>query len=77
MANGIDSYDVRIIDSENGQVLLTSNLTNTTESRQELGVLSNVPQDSSTFQVLIKRNGGSGNKKVYIENINIEYVSTR
>lgn len=76
MSSGITSYNIRIIDRKNGQVLLTTNLNNTSETRQELGVLSNLPEEESVFQVLVKRNGGS-NKQVYVENINIEYVSIR
>lgn len=77
MATGITSYDIRIIDKKNGEVLLTTNLNNTNESRQELGILSNLSKDPAVFQVFVKKNGGNSNKRVYIENINIEYVSTR
>tara|TARA_R110001599_G_scaffold287650_2_gene490240 strand:+ start:827 stop:1417 length:591 start_codon:yes stop_codon:yes gene_type:complete len=74
---GATSYDIRITDKDNGQVLLTRNLTNTEESRQDLGVLSNLSTTETILQVYVKRNGGSNNHRVCIENVNIEYVSIR
>ena len=76
MASGITSYDIRIIDQKNGEVLLTKTLNNEYESRQELGVLSNVSENEAVLLVFAKKNDGGGNKKIYIENINIEYVSS-
>ena len=76
MDSEINSYDIRIVDRKNGEVMLTKNLNNTVESIQELGVLNNISSDKTTLEVNVKRNGDSS-KKVYIQNINIEYVSNR
>jgi len=77
MVPGITSYDIRIIDRTRGEVLLTKNLNNTEESRQELGPLSNLSTEPTIFQILVKKNGGNYDNRVLIENINIEYVSSR
>lgn len=77
MEPGVDSYDIRIVDRDNGALMLTTNLTNTIESTQQLGTLSNLSIDETTLQVYVKRNGGLSHNKIHIENINIEYVSIR
>ena len=72
MDSGATSYDIQIYDKDNHQVLLTKNLTNTEESVQDLGVLTNLSTSPSQIEVLVKRNG-SGSNKVYIETLTICY----
>jgi hypothetical protein len=74
MDPGITSYTIRIFDKTNKVIILDSNLTNTIESIQNLGVLSNLPTTTSQLEVLIKKNGGGVKDAVYIENVIIYFI---
>ena len=69
MNSDATSYDILIFDKDNKQILLQSNLTNTTESIQELGELSNLSSEMIRVEISIRRNGGNSSTKVYIESI--------
>lgn len=73
MDSSVTSYDIEIFDKDNKQVLLTKNLTNTEESIQDLGVLSNLPLTPTHVEISVKKNGGNGNSNIYIENVIICY----
>ena len=73
MDSGSTSYDIQIYDKNNQQILLETNLTNTTESIQDLGVLSNLPTSPTQIEISVRRNGGTGNNKVYVESVIICY----
>ena len=64
------SYDIQIYDKNNQQILLTANLTNSEESIQDLGVLSNLSVDQTQIEISVKKTGGG---KAYIESIIICY----
>lgn len=67
------SYDVELFDQTNHQILLQKNLTNTIESNQQLGELTNLPSESFLLEIHVKVNGSGKKNKVYIESININY----
>ncbi len=73
MDSDVTSYDIQIFDKDNKQVLLTKNLTNTNESIQDLGVLTNLPTLPTQIEISIKKNGGNKSSKIYIENVTICY----
>jgi len=73
MGSGVTSYDIQIYDKTNKQVLLNTNLTNSTESIQDLGELTNIPSSSSQLEISIRKNG-TKSSKMYIENVIIYYI---
>ena len=73
MESGITSYDIEIFDKDNHQILLTANLTNTEESVQDLGTLSNLPTSPIQIEISVRKNGGSNKDKVYVESVIICY----
>lgn len=73
MDSGVTSYDIEIFDKTNHEILLSTNLTNTTESIQNLGVLSNLPTSSSQIEISVKKNGGDKKDKIHIESVTICY----
>jgi hypothetical protein len=74
MKSGVTSYDIQIIDKNNKTVLLTKNLTNTDQSLQDLGVLTNLPSDRTQIEISVRKNGGSKHNKVFLYSVTIEYV---
>lgn len=70
MSDTVTSYDIRILDKTNGLVIAEkTGLTHTDDAVDDLGTISNLPTDSALFEVQMKRNGGNGNPKVFLENI--------
>lgn len=69
----VDSYDVRALNIETSQVVAEANFTNVVPQINDLGTLSNLPANEGIIEILIKRNGGSGNNKnAYLMEANIE-----
>lgn len=77
MDSGATSYDIRILDKTNKTILLSTNLTNTEESIQDLGVLSNLSTSTSQIEVSIRKNGGNKKDKVYIESVTIYFYDDK
>lgn len=73
MDNGITSYDIRIYDSTNGTVIATVNLTNAVKTIITLSSFNNIPTGDAIMEIQAKKNGGSGNKSIYLDDINIIY----
>ena len=73
MDSNVTSYDIQIFDKDNHEILLTKTLTNTTESVQELGILSNVSTIPTQIEISVKKNGAGGGK-VYVESVTICYA---
>jgi len=71
MNSGPSSYNIAIFDKTNKQFLLNVNLSNTTETIQDLGYLTNLSSSNSQIELLIKKNGGNG--YINIENFLIYY----
>ena len=74
MDSGITSYDVRIINQLNGEILAqkTAN-TNTSSIYIDLGTISNVPTSSTTLELQVKKTGGNNNHRVELGELVIYY----
>jgi hypothetical protein len=71
--SSVTSYDVRAIDSTTSNIIAEANFSNNIPSINDLGTLSNLPANETIIEILIKRNGGSGNNKnVYLSEANVE-----
>ena len=74
MQNGISSYDIRVVNADNGDVIVEKNgLSNTNYETVDLGTLINIPTSESIMEVEIRRVGGNGNKDVYIQQVAVYY----
>lgn len=71
--NSGTSYIINIYDKNNNIMLLSTTLTNTTESIQNLGILTNLPNETTQIELSVKRVGGNNNTKVYVESLTIYY----
>jgi hypothetical protein len=67
MDSGITSFDIRIYDSTNNQVIAEHNCTSTTQMICDYGTISNVPTNFAVLEFQAKRNGGTTSKKVYLD----------
>lgn len=70
MNNISTSYSIRILDKNNHEVLGEATFTNTTESIQDIGVLTNLPSDTTQIEISGKVTGGG---KAYLESVIICY----
>jgi len=70
--NDTNSYDVRIYDSQSHLVIVEKNLTNTVSELNDLGTLSNIPDESTICEVQVKSN--KKNQVIYIDDIILYYV---
>lgn len=69
-----NTYDVRIVNSENGQILVeNTDLSNNSLEVIDLGTISNIPTAKTTLELQVKRNGSSGNKTIELEQLIIYY----
>jgi hypothetical protein len=68
MEAGGDSYDVRIYDVTNNNLICSKTLNNEYECISDLGSLSNLPSDESIFEIQAKINN---NTIAHIKNISI------
>ncbi len=69
MDPAITSYDIKVEDITNNNVIVIKNLTNTAEVINNLGTLSNIPTNQAKLEVQIKKTGGPAGKKVYVDTI--------
>jgi hypothetical protein len=71
------TYDLKIEDIKNGNVIVNANFTNTTPQLNDLTPLANLPTNSSIFELQAKVNY-SGNKStntiVYIDELVVHYI---
>jgi hypothetical protein len=65
---GITSYDIRVRDATNNNVMATANFTNTVFTINDLGTISNVPTGEIAIEMDVRRNGGNNTLNVYINN---------
>lgn len=70
----ITSYDIKIYNDTNEQTIGTINLTNNTEQINDITTLTNIPTGFAIIEIWGKKNGGSTDKRIYINNI-IFYLS--
>ena len=71
-ANNANSHDIRI-QTNLGVTIAEANFTNTAFNNNNMGTLSNLPQNETTIEVQAKRNGGNNNTNVYILEVTINY----
>ena len=69
MNPGATSYDVRVYDQTNDEVLAEDNFTNTTIALHDMGTLSNVPSNDSLINIQINRNGGLLNNAAFLNTV--------
>lgn len=70
MSNSLTDYTIRILDKNNHQVLGEATFTNTSESIQDIGVLTNLPSDTTQIEISGKVTGSG---KAYLESVIICY----
>jgi len=61
--SNVTSYDVRIIDIENNNIIASGNYTNDNIEINDMGTISNSPTTEKILEAHVKKNGGS---RVYI-----------
>lgn len=63
--SSLTTYDARVVNTANGQILCSvSGLNNTTYQLNDLGVISNIPEEETILDIQVKRNGVS---TIYIQ----------
>lgn len=72
MEEGGTSYDIRIVDMTNNNVIVSKNLTNTEEGITDLGTINSLPANEAIFELQVKVNDSS---VAYVKNINMVYDS--
>ena len=72
MDSGMDSYSVKIINSGTGQLIAENTFTNTTPQINTITNISNLPLNEAIIEFSIRRNGGNGNRIVYLYEATIE-----
>jgi hypothetical protein len=72
MSSGLTSYTIQVYDKTNSEIIAEKEFFNTESNLNDLGIISNLPQTNSTFEVYVKTNG-SKSANAYIENIIITY----
>lgn len=73
MDNTVTSYDIRLYDFTNDTVLGSGNYTNEVSAINTISSISNLPTSEAVFEIQFKRNGGSGNKNVFVDDVTIFY----
>lgn len=66
------SYDIRVYDVTNNNVIGTVNATNANTSIVNIGTLSNLPATEAIFEIQARKNGGNNNSYAYIYEATIE-----
>lgn len=64
------SYDIKLFDTTNNNIIVTKTLTNITEENNDLGTLSNLPTNIAIIEAQVKVTGATN---AHIKNINIMY----
>jgi len=70
MSSSLTNYTIRILDKNNQQILAEATFANTTENVQDIGVLTNLPSDTTQIEISAKVTGGG---KAYLESLIICY----
>jgi hypothetical protein len=74
MGSGASSYDVRIYDDTNSQIISEITYTNTSITLNDMSPLANVPTENALIQVQIKRTGGLLNNAAYLNAIIFKFI---
>jgi hypothetical protein len=75
MDSAVTSYDCRVIDRTHGSAVIAevTGLSNETDAIIDFGTISNLPETKSALDIQIKKTGGGGSAKVYLDSILIKY----
>lgn len=73
MESGVTNYSIRIYDKTNNLTIVENTFTNINEDILNLGLISNIPTEESVIEISVKKTGGNGNNKAYVDNITIYY----
>lgn len=68
----VTSYDVRVFDVTHNNILATANFNNASFQLNDMGTISNIPEEESLLEVQIKKNGGDG--RVHLSEITIYLI---
>jgi hypothetical protein len=71
---GVTSYDVRLFDITNSQVIFSINLNHTVQVVSSISTFNNLPSTDAVFEVQARKNGGSGNQNIYVDDITVIYI---
>jgi hypothetical protein len=67
--SGVTNYSIRIYDEKNNKEIAIGTFTNETEDICVLDSISNLPTESSIFEVQVKKTGGNGKMKVHVDTV--------
>lgn len=70
---GVTSYSIKVDDKTNGTTIAVNTFTDTTEGFINLGTVSNIPTEEAMIEICVKKTGGTGNKKAYLDSITFYY----
>lgn len=73
--NGITSYDIRIYDATNNQIISETNFSNNLLEINTISNLSNLPSTESIIEIQTKKNGGNNSKNVHILEATIQFAN--
>lgn len=71
MDSGVTNFSIKINDKTNNNIIAENSFTDTTESILELTPISNVPTERSILELQIKKTGGAGSKKCYVDSVTL------
>jgi len=69
MDTAATSYDIKILDVDNQNIIANANFTNTSEAMMDLGTLTNVPDGNTQLDILVRKNGGGISDYAYVTSI--------
>jgi len=71
MDSGLTNYSVRIIDTTNANVIASGTFTNTSDSINNLGTVSNISINQAIWEIQMKVTGGTGSEECHIKDMQI------
>ncbi len=71
LSGSIMSYDIRLYDSTNNNILASGNYTNSDLQLNSINSLSNVPTSQAVLEIHAKKNGGESDDKVFINELTL------
>lgn len=69
MDSNCTSYDIKILDKTNNLVIAENNFTNTTEAKNILTPVNNIPTDESIIEIYVRKVGGVKEDKIYVQSL--------
>ena len=69
MDSNCTSYDIKILDKTNNLVIVENNFTNTTEVKNTLTPISNIPTDEAIIEIYVRKVGGVKKDKIHVQSL--------